>query len=244
MKLNGKMLAAFVVAGGLAVGTAWAQNKPTETKPTEKPQEVKPGEAQPDVKPDKKPASNTDGRREAKWGTAKVGETAPTFTLPDTEGKTTKLEDFKGKIVVLQWFNPKCPFVQKHYGKDGSTFNDMYKDFHDKGVVFLGVNSSAFGKEGHGKDVNSKARTDWAIEYPILLDETGKVGHEYNAKNTPLMLVIGKDGKIVYRGAIDNQKDFKSKDYKNYVRQALEQTIKGETVTEPETQPYGCNVKY
>jgi peroxiredoxin len=240
MKLNGKLVAALIVAGGLFSGSAWAQDtkKPPadpNTKPVVEPADPKKSDKQPDKKDDKK----------SDWGTAKVGETAPAFTLTDTDGKTVNLSDFKDKVVVLQWYNSECPFVVKHYtDKSHQTFNDLHKDFSGKGVAFLAINSGAPGKQGAGKDISAKSKTDWKVPYPILIDESGKVGMSYNAKNTPLMLVVGKDGKIIYRGAIDNNKKFDDKEYKNYVRQALDQTIKGETVTEPETKPYGCSVKY
>jgi peroxiredoxin len=193
-----------------------------------------------------KPASTTSKQAEKKTdkaAPAKVGEAAPSFELTDTDGKTVKLEDYKDKIVVLEWFNPECPHVVKHHAKN-TTFNDLHKEFADKGVVFLAVNSGAAGMQGSGKDLNAKYKKDWNKAYPILLDESGSVGKAYGATTTPHMFIIGKDGKLAYKGGIDNNKAFDAKDYKNYVEQTLNQMIKGETVTEPETKNYGCGVKY
>lgn len=168
----------------------------------------------------------------------KVGDKAPDFSLVGTDGKTYKLSEWtaKGNIVVLEWFNSECPYCVKH-GKDG-TMKALASDYKDKGVVLLGINSGGKGKQGYGKDAD--AVKAWSLNYPILNDETGVTGKAYGAKTTPHMFIIGKDGKVAYMGAIDDQKE----GGKNYVRQALDQIIKGETVTESSTKPYGCGVKY
>lgn len=231
-------LFALIAAGGLLIAgsAASAQNhKPDGAKPAPT--------TTPDKQHEKKDDKQHDKKDEKKADKAVIGETAPSFELTDTDGKTVKLSDYKDKIVVLQWFNPECPHVVKHYGK-ASTFNDLHKDFSAKGVVFLAINSGAPGKQGAGKDLNAKYKKDWSMPYPILLDEKGTVGKAYGATTTPHMFIIGKDGKLAYKGAIDNNKALDAKDYKNYVRQALDQIIKGETVTEPETRSYGCSVKY
>lgn len=174
--------------------------------------------------------------------TAKIGEQAPAFTLTSTDGKEYKLSDLKGKIVVLEWFNPECPAIVQHH-KAATTFNDLNKDFKDKDVVFMAINSGAKGKQGNGKELNTKLAKEYGIEYPILLDESGAIGKAYGAKTTPHCFIIDKDGNLVYNGAIDNGSFGKNGD-KNYVRDALNQVTKGETVTTAETKPYGCSVKY
>ncbi len=184
-----------------------------------------------------------DHKDEAKKGVA-VGDIAPDFTLTGTDGKTYTLSEWtkKGNIVVLEWFNAECPFCVKH-GKEG-TIKKIVSDYADKGVVVLGINSGGKGKQGHGKD--GWAVKEWKLNYPILNDETGATGKAYGAKTTPHMFIVGKDGKIAYMGAIDNNKggDKAEGEIVNYVRNALDQIIKGETVTEPSTKPYGCSVKY
>ncbi len=175
---------------------------------------------------------------------AKIGEAAPDFTLTDTDGKTVKLSEIgKDKIVVLEWFNPGCPFVQKHH----VTFDTMTKTaaaYKDKGVVWVAINSGGAGKEGASKEDNVKAKKDWKMDYPILMDETGATGRAYGAKTTPHMYVIGKDGKLMYKGAIDNDRSAGKQGDKNYVKNALDEIIAGKKVSEAETTSYGCGVKY
>jgi peroxiredoxin len=172
------------------------------------------------------------------------GATAPDFALKDTDDKEHKLADSlkEGKIVVLQWFNAECPFVKMHYGAT-KTFNDLNEKYKAKGVQFFAISSNAEGSQGSGQKFNAKAKKDWSIEYPILLDTKGTVGHAYNAKNTPLMIVIGKDGKVAYMGAPDDATGTEP-GKTNYVAAALDELIAGKPVTTAETKPYGCAVKY
>lgn len=175
---------------------------------------------------------------------AKVGSAAPEFSLVDTNGKTHKLSDYTkaGKVVVIEWFNPGCPFVVRHHEKY-TTMTDTAKKFGDK-VVWLAINSSGPGKEGHGGDKD--AITKWKIGYPVLNDEKGTVGKLYGAKTTPHMFIVDTKGMLAYAGAIDNDpKDEMAKDKKiNYVDQALTEIIAGKPVSNPETKQYGCSVKY
>jgi peroxiredoxin len=170
---------------------------------------------------------------------AKVGTPAPAFTLTDQNGKPTSLSDYSGKVVVLEWFNDGCPFVQRHY-KDGD-MNQTAEAFAPKGVVWLAINSTKDTDDAHNKAAAEK----WSMNRPILNDATGTVGHLYKATNTPNMFVIGKDGMVAYRGAIDNDPDGdKSTDKINYVSQALTEMLAGQPVSTPETKPYGCSIKY
>ncbi len=173
---------------------------------------------------------------------ATVGQTAPNFTLTDTDGKTINLADYKGKTVVLEWFNPGCPFVVRHYTE--KTMLNTYNEFKDQGVVWIAINSGAPGKEGAGLELNKKMKAEWNIPYPVALDESGDVGHLYGAKTTPHMFIINKDGVLAYAGGIDNDPSGKNTDSTNYVETALRQVLAGETVTEPTTKAYGCGVKY
>jgi peroxiredoxin len=182
------------------------------------------------------------GRKDSSSATAKIGQPAPAFELTDTEGKTHKLADYKGKVVVLEWFNPGCPVVKLHHERN-TTMTDTQTKFKDKNVVWLAVNSGGPGKQGHGKEANSSARKDWHMAYPVLLDESGATGQSYGAKTTPHMFVIDEKGALVYAGAIDNGTPGKVGDI-NYVDQALTQTLAHETVSTSETKPYGCPVKY
>lgn len=133
---------------------------------------------------------------------ATLGEPAPTFSLPDVEGNTINLADYAGKTVVLEWFNPDCPFVKYAHDQAGP-LRTMAKDRGDA-IVWLAINSGAPGKQGAGAERNREAKTEYAIEHPILLDEAGTVGRAYGATNTPHMFVIDPSGKLVYAGALDN----------------------------------------
>jgi peroxiredoxin len=177
----------------------------------------------------------------AKPDAAKVGAAAPAFTLKDQSGKDVSLSDFSGKIVVLEWFNDGCPFVQKHY-KTGN-MNSVASKYAGKDVVWLAVNSTKSASQSH----NAKVAGEWKMERPILDDSAGKVGHAYGATNTPNMFIIDKDGKLVYRGAIDSDTSddaAATKTATNYVAKALDELLAGKTVSQPETKPYGCSVKY
>ncbi len=176
---------------------------------------------------------------------AAVGEPAPDFVLTDTDGRTHALHDAlkQGKTVVLEWFNPDCPFIQKHH-LHNKTMNELYARVKDRGVVWLAINSGAPGKQGHGLERNRKAHEEYAMPFPILLDEDGTVGRMYGAKTTPHMFVIAADGILVYSGAIDDDRSPSRLGETNYVAAALEQLLGGGKVAISETQPYGCSVKY
>jgi peroxiredoxin len=175
------------------------------------------------------------------------GKPAPGFEVKDANGKDQKLSDYKGKWVVLEWFNKECPFVKKHYGSQN--MQKLQKEFTGKNVVWLTVNSSAKGKQGYAdasqalKDANERG----AVPTAILLDSDGKVGKAYGAKTTPHMYVINPDQQVVYAGAIDDNDSSNPKDIeksKNYVTAALTEGLAGKTITTASSRPYGCSVKY
>jgi peroxiredoxin len=169
---------------------------------------------------------------------AKVGAPAPLFTLQDQDGKTVNLADYKDKIVVLEWFNEDCPVCAGHY--QSGSMPTLAKELIDKGVVYLAVNST----KGKDNASNKKIAGEWNMTFPILNDASGEVGHTYGAKTTPHMYVINK-GILAYAGAIDDNPRGNGTDAKtNYVRKAVEEIMAGQSVTTPETKPYGCSVKY
>jgi len=178
---------------------------------------------------------------------AKLGAPAPDFTLVDLDGKQVSLASFRGKTVVLEWFNPGCPFVKASHTK-GSLVDTAAR--HSKaGVVWLAINSGAPGKQGHGVDANRAGRETFKLEHPILLDESGRVGRAYAAAHTPHLYVLNKEGVLVYRGAIDNSPDAEGQSASggklvNYVDAALADLEAGRPVATPETEAYGCSVKY
>lgn len=176
-----------------------------------------------------------------------VGKPAPDFTLKDLDGKEVALASLKGKTVVLEWFNPGCPYVKKSHSV--GSLVDTAKRHTDKGIVWLAINSSAPGKQGNEVAMNVEAVKEWSLGHPILRDEDGTVGKAYGATNTPNMFVIDPAGTIVYAGAIDNSPDGERKsptsgEVVNFVDAALEALAAGKPVATPATKPYGCGVKY
>jgi len=176
-----------------------------------------------------------------------VGQPAPDFTLKDTAGKEHKLSDYKGKFVVLEWTNFKCPFVKKHYGS--SNMQNLQKKFTDQGVVWLSICSSGPGKEGNFRpeEAAAKAKAFGSHATAYLIDESGDVGRLYGAQTTPDMFVITPKGDLVYKGAIDDQPSPDPETLKgatNYVDAALTEALAGKPVTTPVTKSYGCSVKY
>jgi peroxiredoxin len=177
-----------------------------------------------------------------------VGEEVPDFTLTDTEGNEHTLSDVleEKKVVVLEWFNPGCPFVVRHHTTD-SHLKAAYKKYEDDKehqVVWMAINSGAPGKQGHGTDLNQQYREKWGIDYPVLIDESGEVGKAYGAKTTPHMYVIAPNGKLLYQGAIDNDPRGRKKDAANYVLDALNNHFGDKDIDPHTTRPYGCSVKY
>ena len=176
-----------------------------------------------------------------------VGSAAPDFSLTDAKGKTHSLSQYKGKYIVLEWFNPECPFVKKHYG--GGNMQKLQQEYTGKGVVWFSIDSSALGSEGNlSPEQAEKVTTAWKTKQTaLLLDPEGKAGRAYGAKNTPHMFVINPEGKVVYEGAIDskatpNPADIPSST--NYVKIALDESLAGKSVTTANTRPYGCSIKY
>ena len=175
------------------------------------------------------------------------GQQAPDFTLNDSKGQPRKLSEFRGKVVVLEWLNHDCPFVKKHYS--GGNMQKLQKEYTAKDVIWLSIISSAPGKQGHrtGPQADADTKDKNASPTSVLLDPAGEVGQKYEAKTTPEMFVIDKEGKVIYAGAIDSIKSTDSADIakaENYVRQALDAALAGKPVPTPSTRPYGCSVKY
>jgi peroxiredoxin len=174
------------------------------------------------------------------------GQPAPDFTLSDLSGKSVKLSDLRGKTVVLEWVNPECPYVQKHY--NSANMPGLQKEYAGK-VTWLTINST---REGHSEFKSPQQMQSWMKEKggapaATLLDRDSKVGKLYGAVTTPHMYVIDPKGTLVYVGAIDDKRSTRLEDVKtakNYVRVALGETMSGKPVSTASTTPYGCTVKY
>lgn len=176
-----------------------------------------------------------------------IGKAAPAFSLKDWDGKTRKLSDFKGKIVVLEWFNHGCPFVKKHY--DSNNMQDLQKTYTGKGVIWLSICSSAEGKQGFASPEEHKKvfKDKGAAPTAVLIDSDGIVGRKYDAKTTPAMYVIDGKGILVYSGAIDDNRSADkgaARTAKNFVAAALNETLAKKAVAISSTKSYGCSIKY
>lgn len=172
-------------------------------------------------------------------GGVTVGDQAPAFTLSDTTGNQVSLSDYSGKVVVLEWLNPDCPFVQRHY--KAGTMKNLATKYGAQGVVWMTINSTKYMDAA----ANAKFRAVNDLPYPVLVDQSGEVGHLYGAMTTPHMYVIDGGGTLVYIGAIDDDpRGNKDGPSTNYVSAALDEVLAGTAVTTAETKPYGCSVKY
>lgn len=175
-----------------------------------------------------------------------IGAAAPEFAAQDADGKAVKLSDHRGKVVVLEWFNPGCPFVKKFYAP--GKMQELQKTYTTKGVVWITVASTNAKHRDHldGAALKAKA-TEWKATPTVLLDDTaGTVARLYEAKTTPHVFIVGADGKLVYKGAIDSGRSAKSDEIATatpHLANALDATLAGKTPAPADTKPYGCSVK-
>ena len=178
---------------------------------------------------------------------ATPGAAAPGFTLNDGAGKPVSLADYRGKYVVLEWTNPECPFVRKHY--TSNNMQGLQKEWGAKDVVWLSINSTNanHGEFKSGEEMARWMRAQGGAPAATLIDGTSAAGRAYAAKTTPHMFVVDPAGKLIYNGAIDDRRSSNPADAKvanNYVRAALAEATAGKPVTVASTTPYGCSVKY
>ena len=181
------------------------------------------------------------------FAVATVGQPAPAFTVQDSSGKPVSLADFKGKHVVLEWVNPGCPYVVKHYGSNN--MQGTQKDAAVKGVVWLAVNSTS---AEHGDYKAPAAMAQWMQQHKAaasatLMDTDGKVGRAYGARTTPHLYIVDPKGTLVYAGGIDNKPSSNPADIAgatNHVKVALAEALAGKAISQATTRPYGCSVKY
>lgn len=176
-----------------------------------------------------------------------VGQAAPNFTLTDSNGRSVSLSSFRGRNVVLEWNNPDCPFVRKHY--DSGNMQRTQAAATRDGAVWLTINSSASGNQGHvnGTQANGFVARSTARPTAYLLDHNGQVGRSYGARTTPHMYIINAAGNLVYAGGIDDRPTANPADIagaRNHVLAALAEIRAGRAVSVPTSRPYGCSVKY
>jgi peroxiredoxin len=190
----------------------------------------------------------------ALWGVAlpafaapSVGQKAPDFSLQDTSGKKVSLADFKGKHVVLEWNNPGCPYVRKHY--ESGNMQEVQRDITAKKVVWLAINSTS---PDHGDYLKPADYAKWMAQHKaapsaVLMDEDGNAGKTYGARTTPHMYIVNPAGTLIYAGGIDDIPNARAADAKkanNHVRLAISEALAGKPLSKPVTAPYGCSVKY
>lgn len=176
-----------------------------------------------------------------------LDKSAPDFTGTDTSAKTVRLADFKGKLVILEWSNHQCPYVRKHYGS--GNMQKTQAAARELGVVWVTIISSAPGEQGHvsAAEANRLTTERNAKPHHVLLDPRGQIGRLYAARVTPHMFIIGADGKLLYKGAIDSIRSSRVSDIdkaKNYVTAALGEIKAGKPVADADTIAYGCTIHY
>lgn len=176
-----------------------------------------------------------------------INQPAPSFELKNQEGRMVGLDDYKGKTVILEWYNQDCPFVRKFY--DAQKMQELQAKAKSEGFVWLTIASSAVGKQGHLTQESAKERIkiEGSNAAHILLDASGKVGQAYGAKTTPHMFVIGTEGRVLYDGAIDSISSANSNDIEkaqNYIEMAMSNLKASQEIKVAKTKPYGCSVKY
>lgn len=179
---------------------------------------------------------------------AAPGATAPQWRLTDARtGTALPFGSFKGNWIALEWTNPNCPFVQKHYNT--GNLQTTQRDAADRGIVWVQVNSTA---ASHRDYLDARAMVDWnaaqkSVVRHITLDTSGETGRAYGAQTTPQLVLISLEGQVVFNGAIDSIRSANPADVKkatNYMRQAMAEALAGKPIREPAPQPYGCSIKY
>ena len=176
-----------------------------------------------------------------------MGQPAPVFAVKDSNGNAVNLADYKGKTVVLEWHNPDCPFVHKHY--DSANMQGLQSKYTKDGVVWLTVSSTDPSHPEYRKPdaVNALLNSSKASPTAYLMDESGATGKAYGARTTPHMYIVNPQGTLVYAGGIDDKRSTNIADIKttkNYVASALDEMKTGKSVSISTSTPYGCSIKY
>lgn len=178
---------------------------------------------------------------------AVVGQAAPDFKTMNTAGQPVSLGQFKGKFVVLEWFNPECPYSKGHY--ESGNMQGVQKYATDKDVIWLSVNTS---DDPARAALVATTLATWmkrqnAVASATLLDTDGQIGRAYGARTTPHLFMVDPRGKLIYAGGIDSKVPSRPADIAsatNYIRQGLDEVLAGRPISQPVTKPYGCSVKY
>lgn len=186
-----------------------------------------------------------EARAAASLDLAQVGEAVPDFDLSTTNNTRVRLSDYLGKVVVLEWLNPNCPFTRHAHTR--GILLDYPRELRAKGIVWLGINSASNQKLGGSLESTQASISDWNLEFPVLIDDTGKIGRQFDATTTPEVFLIDKQGVLRYVGAVDNMPFGKVRggaEGQNYLARAIAQLEAGEPISPDHQQSYGCRVKY
>jgi peroxiredoxin len=181
-------------------------------------------------------------------GKASIGVVTPSWTLKDSNGQSFNIESYRGKYVVLEWTNPECPYVRRHY--DTGNMQNAQEKARQMGAVWLTVDSAVPGMTGYfsPSEANSYRKEMKVKSNATLIDSQGTVGHIYGAKATPQVVVVDPKGVVIYNGAIDDGATPDEQDnpasHTNYVLAALKESMAGKPVAVASTRPYGCGIKY
>ena len=183
----------------------------------------------------------------AAFAQAVVGQPAPAFSATDATGKAVSLADYKGKHVVLEWVNPSCPFVQKHY--NSGNMPATQKAALAKGAVWLTIASTAKDHSEYRQpaELASWMRGKQAASTATVMDEDGRIGRAYGARVTPHMYIVDPQGKLLYAGAIDSKPSSNPADIAtatNYITQGIGELSSGKPLSQATTRAYGCSIKY
>ncbi|MFT7668943.1 MAG: peroxiredoxin [Planctomycetota bacterium] len=174
-----------------------------------------------------------------------LGQQVPDFQLTSIDGTFVRLSDYIGQIVVLEWFNPECPFTEHAHTR--GTLKDYPEAARAQGIVWIGIDSSSEEKMGGNPEIARASRDAWAIEFPILVDPLGEVGRRFDATTTPGVFLLDTKGVLVYAGAVDNMPFGKvpgGGEGQNYIKDAIEDLLADREVAVSHREPYGCRVKY
>jgi peroxiredoxin len=167
--------------------------------------------------------------------TVAIGAKVENFTLADTDGKQRSFNDLKGKNGALVVFmSAQCPVVKAYADR----INALVKDYQAKGITVIGMNSNAT----ESLDYVKSNMTERSYSFPMLIDKGNVIADKFGATVTPEVYLFDKDGKLVYRGAIDNDRSGESITARP-LQDAVDATIAGKAVAKTETKAFGCSIK-
>jgi AhpC/TSA family len=173
-----------------------------------------------------------------------IGASAPEFSASAADGQTHRLSDYLGKVVILEWTSPVCPFTAAKYKNGAMQSLQRYAASHH--MVWLSIDSAAPDKAGYLTAQGALARiaSTHARVSAFLFDLDGQIGRSYGARVTPSFFIVDRDGKLAYEGDMDDASLGEPGHGEHFVLEALEELAAGQPVRTPQTQPHGCAIEY